>query len=504
MGPSASEELKFGTEAPPEAGRPPEGPKTEAKVAREAHDEPEVPKPLPHLVGHPLFGHLRELRRDRVGMFLSLAKDQRDIVAMPMGIVARRLVMITSPTLANEVLVAQQADFVKSPGLAIFLRPVLGDGLLTSESAEHAERGGPFNASPKSRGAPSHERQRRLLAPAFAPKRIAAYATTMGERAERYAAKLDDGATIDLADSVMHLTFEIVGKTLFDAEVTEDAATVGEALTVAMEVAIGQLGSMVPVPPRIPTPGNLRYRRAVTQLDDVVYRIIRDRRAEGGDRGDVLSMLLAARDEDGSAMTDRQVRDEAMTLFLAGHETIANALAWTFYLLGRNPDVRTRMEVELDAFERTHRLTNEDLKKLPYTLAVLKEAMRLYPPAYVVSRSNVRDVTIGGYALKKNAIVVVNIIGIHRRQDLWPDPERFDPQRFLNDREKQLPRGAYMPFGAGPRVCIGNHFALMEGHLVLATIARRVRFELTGPDVRLEPLVTLRPRGLNVKVSVRR
>lgn len=461
----------------------------------------ERPKFLPSLPGHPLFGHLREFQRDRISVLHSLARSDLDIVAVPMGPILRRVVVVTSPSLAQEILVTQQADFVKSLDLTVFLRPALGDGLLTSESAAHAERKELLIGSAKSRGAPPHERQRRLLAPAFAPKRIAAYAATMAERAERHASALTNGASIDLAESLMHLTFEIVGKTLFDAEVTKDAKSVGEALTVAMEVAVGQLSSLVPVPPQIPTPGNLRYRRAVRRLDDVIYRIIRERRAEGGDRGDVLSMLLSAKDEDGSEMSNRQVRDEAMTLFLAGHETTANALAWTFYLLARNPDARARMESELDALGKTP--TNEDLKKLPYTLAILKESMRLYPPAYMVSRVNVRDVNVGGYALEKNTAVFINVTGIHRRRDVWADPDRFDPDRFLDDHEKQLPRGAYLPFGAGPRVCIGNHFAMMEGHLLLATIARRVRFELTHPDVKPEPLVTLRPQSLRAQVIAR-
>jgi cytochrome P450 len=442
-----------------------------------------VGRTLPRDAGHPILGHLSSFRSDRVGLLLGLVKNHPEIVELPMGIV-RRIVITTAPALANEVLATKASAFVKAPGLAIFLRPVLGDGLLTSETGVH-------------------ERQRRLLAPAFAPKRIAAYAETMSQRTERFAAKLGDRQELDLAEAMMRLTFEIVGKTLFDAEVVGDATAVGAALTTAMEIAFGQLGSLLPIPPMIPTPKNLRYRRAVSRLDAVIYRIIHDRRAQTEDRGDVLSMLLEAKDEDGTRMTDRQVRDEAMTLFLAGHETTANALSWTFYLLARHPDVRAKMEAELDALG--HAPSYDELKKLPYTLAVLKESMRLYPPAYLLGRRAVEDVTIGEHRIRKGAIVLVNIMGIHRRPDLWPDPESFEPERFLGDKEKQLPRCAYMPFGAGPRVCIGNHFALMEGHVLLATIARRVRFELTStkPAV-LEPLVTLRPRGgIQARTAVR-
>lgn len=448
---------------------------------------PSMPvRPLPRLSGQPLLGPLdllRSFRNDRVGLLLRLAKTHPDIVETSMGIV-RRMVLIGSPSLANEVLSTKQASFVKAPGLAVFLRPVLGDGLLTSEHAVH-------------------ERQRRLLAPAFAHKRIASYATTMAVRTERFAAALRDGESLDVAEAMMRLTFEIVGKTLFDAELVSDADAVGEALTTAMEVAMGQLGSVLPLPPMIPSPKNLRYKRAVARLDDIVYRIIRERRAEGADRGDVLSMLLDARDEEGASMTDRQVRDEAMTLALAGHETTANALAWTFYLLARHPEVRVRMESEVDALG--HAPTYDDLKKLPYTLAVFKEAMRLYPPAYILGRRPIEDTSIGEYRVRRNSIVLVSIVGIHRRPDVWSDPERFDPERFLGEKEKQLPRCAYMPFGAGPRICIGNHFALMEGHVVLATIARRVRFELaSAAPVELDPLVTLRPKGgVHMRARVR-
>jgi cytochrome P450 len=236
----------------------------------------------------------------------------------------------------------------------------------------------------------------------------------------------------------------------------------------------------------------------VTQLDEVVYRIIRERRAAGGDRGDVLSILLQARDDDGTPMSDRQIRDETMTLALAGHETTANALAWTFSRLSRHPEVRARMEEELDALPsaRGAAVTMEELKLLPYTLAVLKESMRLHPPAFVLGRRAERDVVVGDRLIRKGSLVLINILGIHLRPDLWPEPSAFRPERFLGDAEKQLPRCSYMPFGAGPRVCIGSHFALLEAHLLLATIARRVRFDALAPEPpRPEPLVTLRPQG---------
>jgi cytochrome P450 len=444
---------------------------------------PSLPLPVPRYPGHPIFGNLPSFRHDRAGMQLRVARALPDAAGLRMGFFPA--VMFSNPALGYEVLQTKASSFTKAPMLTIFLRPVLGKGLLTSEGSFHAA-------------------QRKLLAPAFMHKRIASYADTMSERAARWAASVEHGKIVDVAAGMMGLTLEIVGKTLFDAEVGADADAVGDALTTAMRTATEQIESMVPVPPFVPTPKNLRLKRAVARLDAILYRIIRARRAAGdGDRGDLLSMLLAAQHEDGARMNDKQVRDEAMTLFLAGHETTANTMAWTFYLLAKNPDARAKLEAEVDALG--HAPTYDDLKKLPYTLAVLKESMRLYPPAYMIARRAVEPVEIGEHRLAKGTIAFVNILGIHRRPDLWPEPEAFRPERFLGDAEKQLPRGAYLPFGAGPRICIGNHFALMEGHVLLATIAQRLRFDrTTDAPVALEPLVTLRPKGgIAMQVTVR-
>jgi cytochrome P450 len=422
--------------------------------------------------GHPILGHLRSFRRDRAGMQLRVAREH-DLARMRLGFV--RALMVSAPALAHEVLATKESAFVKAPGLSVFLKPLLGEGLLTSEGGFHT-------------------RQRKLLAPAFAHKRISSYAQTMAERAARFADGVKDGAELDAAEAMMKLTLEIVGKTLFDAEVGSDADAVGEAITTVMHTALAQLGSLVPLPPFVPSPTNLKNRRAVARLDAIIYRVIRERRARAVDRGDLLSMLLAAQDEDGAVMTDKQVRDEAMTLFLAGHETTANALAWTLMLLAKNPEARSKVEAEVDALGRAP--AYDDLKQLPYTLAALKEAMRLYPPAYITARRAVAKVAIGGYDVARNTVVFINILGIHHRADVWPEPEDFRPERFLGDKEKQLPRCAYLPFGAGSRICIGNHFALMEGHVLLATIVRRLRLSLASDrPIEREPLITLRPKG---------
>jgi cytochrome P450 len=335
-----------------------------------------------------------------------------------------------------------------------------------------------------------------MMAPAFAPKRIQAYADVMAERAEVSAKRMIEKRELDVAAETMRVTLEIVGKTLFDAELGEEANEIGEALTLAMDHMITTLTSLIPWPPAVPTPGNLRQKKAVARLDETVYRMIRDRRTKGGDRGDVLSVLLAAQDEDGTRMDDKQVRDEAMTLFLAGHETTANGLAWSLHLLSKHPEIRERAEREIESVCHGKTPTLADLKQLPFILQIFKESMRLYPPAYILGRRTYRDVEIGGWPIKKNQLVFVNIAGIHRKPDLFPNPDAFDPDRFANDAEKTWPRHAYMPFGAGPRICIGNHFALMEAHITLATLLQRVRVDmLSNAPVKTETLITLRPKG---------
>ena len=392
-----------------------------------------------------------------------------------------RVTMLSSPELAHELLVEHPDAFMKSPGLSLFARPLLGDGLLTSEGAVH-------------------KKQRRMMAPVFVQRNIAAYAEVMSQRALASAERMRAARTVDIGAELARATLEIVGKTLFDSEVGFEASDIGEALTQTMEQMNRSLTSVLPIPPQVPTPGNRRAKRSVERLDRTIMRLVEERRRSGETRKDVLSLLLAARDEDGSAMSDREIRDESMTIFIAGHETTANAVTWALALLSRNPDVRDRLFAEVDqALPRGQPFAFEALRKLPYTMRVFKEAMRLFPPAYILGRRALRDVELSGLSVKKGDIVLVNVAGIHRRADLFTDPERFDPDRFLPEREKALPRLAYMPFGAGPRVCIGNHFALMEGQILLATYAQDIALDL-DPLQRFEadPLVTLRPKGAMV------
>jgi cytochrome P450 len=444
----------------------------------------DYPKSIPRVPGVPIFGSLLELRRDRVSLQLRVPREQGELAVFGLGAFAG--VMVTSPEIIHEVMVEKADAFVKSAGLGVFARPLLGNGLLTSEHDVH-------------------KRQRRMMSPMFVHKRIVGFSDEMVRRAVATQARWKDGEQIDVAAAMMRMTLEIVGKTLFDAEVGGEAAEINHALEEAMAFVMTAITSLVPIPPVAPTKRNARNREVISRLDATVYRMIRERRAAvangAADRGDFLSLLLAARDDEAASgeskgMTDVQVRDESMTLFLAGHETTANVMSWTLYLLARNPDVRAKLEAEIDAALGDRQATAEDLPKLPYALQIVKESMRLYPPAYVTSRMASRDVTIAGHDFPKGALMVINIMGMHRSPRWFPDPDRFDPDRFTIAREKELPRHVYMPFGAGPRICIGAHFALLEAHLALVTLAQHVRLELlSNTPVDYEPLITLRPRG---------
>jgi len=431
---------------------------------------------VPRVRGHLVFGSLFDFQRDRIGLQHRVARELGDIAEIRIGFIP--VLMTSSPALAHEMLVEKQDAFIKSAGLSVFAKPLLGEGLLTSEHGEH-------------------KKQRKMMAPLFAHKRIASYAGVMAERAEKMARALQNEERVEIVDAMMRVTLEIVGKTLFDAELGGDADDVGDALTDAMTAMMRGMVRVIPIPPSVPTRANLRMRDAVKRLDEIVYRLVRERRATGLDRGDLLGMLLATKHEDDqSSLSDEEIRDQSMTLMLAGHETTANALAWTLYCLGRDPVARARVEREIDAAVGKRRVTTDDLKSLPLTLQAIKEAMRLHPPAYIIGRQATRDVTLGGAKVPEGRVVLLNVAGMQRRPDFFEDPDRFDLDRLSAENEKKLPPLAYMPFGAGPRVCIGNHFALMESHVVLATMMQHVRFELESDrEVGSEPLVTLRPKG---------
>jgi cytochrome P450 len=445
-------------------------------------DHVTAPDPIPDVPGFAI-SQLLEFRNHRLEWQMRLQNQFGDICRARLGLFAPLL--ISSAEYAHTVLVENAQHFVKSRGLRL-TRPLLGDGLLTSEHE-------------------FHRRQRKLISPGFQHRRVSTYGEVMAHYAESAAVGWKDGETIDVAAAMMKLTLAIAGKTLFNADLEREATELGGALTVANHYAIEQISAFIPLPLSWPTPRNLRARKAIARLNRTVYRVIAERRASGSDPGDILSMLLGAEEEgSGSKMNDGEVRDEVMTLFLAGHETTANALGWTFYLLSRNPDVYARLRDEVDDALRGRTPTMEDLPCMPYAMQVFKESMRLYPPGYIIGRESVSEVRVGPYRLPPKTTLFINIYGMHRNPKYFPDPERFDPNRFTPQREKQIARCSYIPFSSGPRNCIGNQFALIEGHIVLAALIQRVTFEpVIDTPVEAEPLITLRPRG-GVLLRVRR
>lgn len=435
--------------------------------------------------GELLFGNIREFGRDRLRFVTENHRQYGDVVHA--RFFNRNLYMLYDPDDIQYVLVKAPEKFEKSPLLKKATQLALGNGLLLSEGA-------------------FHKRQRKLAQPAFHHQRIANYADVMVAYTERMLADWQQGDQRDMHHEMMKLTMEIVAKTLFDADVSQEADSIGEAITTAIELASARMSRPLALPLWIPTPTNRRTRQAVAVVDARIQQIIAQRRAHPADQGDLLSMLLLAKDEEtGAYMNDQQVRDEAMTLFIAGHETTANALAWTLYLLAQHPDVSAKLVAELDTVLAGRSATMQDLRQLTYTDQVVKESMRLYPPAWIFARLAIEDVTLGGYPVEKGSVVMVSSYALHRDPRYWAAPETFDPDHFAPGWEERVPRYAYIPFGGGPRVCIGNSFAMMEAVLCLATIMQRCRLSLIpGQQITPEPLITLRPDpGIDMRVHLR-
>ena len=421
-----------------------------------------------------LRGHLPELARDWLGGFERYVRQYGDVVPLRLG--PRRSLLVNDPALIEQLLVSRARSFRKSPALRNSRR-LLGDGLLTSEGD-------------------TWRRQRLLVQPAFHRQRLAAYGRVMAEYADDLASGWRDGEHRDLYADMMRLTLRIVGKTLFDMDLEREAEEIDAAITVAVgRFRTRMNGLQLFIPDTIPVPGNLSFLRAARRLDRLVYGMIDQRRRSGGDRGDLLSMLLQARDpETGRGMGDRQVRDEAMTLLIAGHETTAIALSWTWYLLAQNPRVEATLLDELERVLGGRTPAVEDLPSLRYAERVVTESLRLYPPAWSIAREATEDCELGGYRVPRDTIVVVSPWVMQRDARYFERPEVFDPDRWADGLRERIPRFAYFPFGSGPRICIGNTFATMETTLVLATIAGRYHLALEpGAKVRPWPSVTLRP-----------
>ncbi len=393
-------------------------------------------------------------------------------------LVRSHIVFVNEPEFIHEILINQPQHFIKERTQRR-MKVLLGEGLITSDGEVH-------------------KRQRRIAAPAFHRQRIQAYGAIMVDRAAHMRAQWHAQKPLDIASQMMQLALEVVARTLFNADVTADVLQINDQVNVIMElynylIALPRAEAYM----HWPLPGLVRFRRARTRLDEIVQRMIADHRKDGVDHGDLLSMLLASRDEesDHSGMTDEQLRDEVLTIFLAGYETVANALTWTWYLLSQNPEAEARMHAEIDAVLGGRLPTLEDLPRLRYTEMVLAESMRLYPPAWAMGRQSIADVELGPYRFPAGTYFFFSQYIIQRSEEYFPDPLRFDPERFLPEHKAGRPRFAYFPFGAGGRQCIGEAFAWMEGVLMLATIAQqwRLRF-VPGQTVDVQPKITLRPK----------
>ena len=438
--------------------------------------------------GHWLMGAMPEFRANALN-FLLRAAERGDIVKYKFG--PFPLYVLNSPEAIHQVLVTDAANYVKSRVTKNATKPLLGQGLFTTD--------GEFWKS-----------QRKLVSPAFHTKRIANYADIMVSFAERQADLWADGDEIDVEAQMSEITMHIISKAGFDADVDGSEAELREAVTEVLRVIDRQFDRLIPYPYWFPLPEIRSFNAANKRLQALIQRIIVDRRSgrtgqQVDDKGDALSMLLMAQNEDGNGMTDKQVRDEIMTLFGAGHETTAKALTWAWYALSQNPDIAEKLRAELDSVLGGRAPSIEDLSQLRYLDQFVKEVLRLYPPAWVTTREPAVNVDILGVPVKVNSGLILNIYGLHRNPVLYHEPLSFRPERWTEEFEKSLPKSAYIPFGNGPRICIGSAFAMMEAKLVLAVLAQRFELVLRpGHPVEPQDMFTLRPRfGLPMTVKAR-
>jgi cytochrome P450 len=437
--------------------------------------------------GIPFFGVMLDYATDPLAYMLYMRDVGDFVAAKALNVVFYHL---NHPDLIEEALVAQNQHFRKDKGLREMGRPVFGNGLLTSDSDFWL-------------------RQRRLASPAFHRQRIAAYGEVMTHYTDRMVQTWRDSEARDLHKDMMHLTLEVVAKCLFNTETSEQARAIGQALDAIMtkwdNKGLGQMIEGILGRP-LPNKTHRDYVAAIKQLDEIIYGIIAERRKTNEDKGDLLSMFLEAHDDDGSSMSDQQLRDECMTMFIAGHETTALTLSWTWYELAQQPAIVEKLQEELRQVLNGRLPTLSDLPQLVYTGHIVTEAMRLRPPAWAISREALRDVEIGGHVIAKGSEVVMSQYAMHRHPRYFDDPEQFKPERWENDFAKTLPKFAYFPFGGGPRMCIGQQFALMEASLMLATIAQQFAFELVpGQRIEAQPSITMRPKhGLKMVLREQR
>lgn len=429
-------------------------------------------------------GHFRSFRKNPTDFLTKLSK-LGDVSAFKVGKIPAYLV--NHPDLIRDLLVTNHSKFIKGRALQR-AKGLLGEGLLTSEREFHL-------------------RQRRMIQPAFHRTRIAEYAKAMIEFSDKLSSEWQDGDVCDIDKEMMRLTLWIVGKTLFNANVETEAAEVGKAMTTIVSMFNFMLLPFSEVLEKLPLPPIRRLKNARKTLDEVIYKIINERRASGEDTGDLLSMLLMAQDEEtGGAMTDKQVRDECLTLFLAGHETTANALTWTFYLLSQNPQAEEKFHAELAEVIGDKPLTPEDYPCLKYTEQILAESMRLFPPAWTVGRLATEHHEFNGFAIEPKSLVLASQFVMHRDARFWENAEEFQPERWEKLSIKEAGnKFIYFPFSKGVRNCVGESFAWMEGVLLLANLGRNWKLSLMPEQkIALHPMITLRPKfGMKMRIEKR-
>lgn len=427
--------------------------------------------------------HLLAYFRDPLGFLMRMVRDYGDIVHFMFG--SQHFYLINHPDYIQDVLETHHRNFIKRRGL----KPLLGNGLLTSE--------GEF-----------HRRQRRRIQPAFHPQRFARYGAVMTDYASRMRDGWKDGATLDIAQEMRQLTLAIACKTFFGVDMESEMAVSGELINAVMEFYSPATKAIPRLLARFPLFSRHRVAKARTRLDAVIHRMIHKRRSSELHGDDLLSTLLHLQkaDDDGGELSDSQLRDEVATLIFAGHETTANALTWTWYLLSQHPEVEARLHAELDSALSGRLPTLDDLQHLRYTEMVLAEALRLYPPVWVVVRQAINDSEMGGYLMPAKSLVYMSQYVMHRDSRYFPDPSLFDPQRWTPEVTAERPRFSYFPFAAGPRGCIGERFSWVEGVLLIATLAQQWRLRLVpGHPVELQPRITLRPKhGMRMMMGRRR
>lgn len=421
----------------------------------------------------PLWGLMWEFRREPLA-FLHRVASFGDIAFFPFG--PQDLYLVNHPDYIKEVLVNHPRNFIKSRALQR-AKSLLGEGLLTAEGD-------------------AHKRQRRMAQPAFHRQRIAHYAQSMVQYADNLQASWLNGTTLDISQEMMRLTLSIVAKTLFDAELSTQANELGQAMGKFVEAFKMLTLPFSEILEKLPLPSMRATNKARELLNQTIYRIIAERRAHPNDRGDLLSMLLMAVDEEGQGLSDLLVRDELMTLFIAGHETTATALTWTWCLLAQHPEVEAKFWQELTTVLAGRLPTAEDFPQLRYTEMIVAESMRLYPPAWIMGRKVVQELEIGGYTIPVDNVVLLSPYLMHHDERYFPEPFKFDPERWQPEARESRPKHAYFPFGGGPRQCIGEPFAWMEAVLLLATIGQKWQLRLApGHQVVPQPLITLRSKG---------